>query len=163
MAELSGHALRHVDDAVAATKAAVAEGIVPGGGVTLVDLSKSIDLEGAKATDSRAVGALILKEALLHPFRQLMFNAGLNQEEKLAKVLESDKPGWGFDVNAADKLIDLMQAGIVDPAKVTREAIINAVSVAGTAMTMGSLIVEIPEEKSASGTGGGMSGMGMDY
>jgi len=154
-----------VDDAVAATKAAVAEGIVPGGGVTLVDLSKTINLGEAKVTDSKAAGALILKEALLHPFRQLMHNAGLNQEEKLAKVLDSAKSGQGFDVNNPGQLLDLSAKGIVDPAKVTREAIQNAVSIAGTAMTMGALIVDIPEEKPAAGGGmpGGMGGMGMDY
>ncbi|MBW3538362.1 chaperonin GroEL [Candidatus Parcubacteria bacterium] len=155
-----------VDDAVAATKAAVAEGIVPGGGVTFVDLSKTIDLGGIKVTDASAAGALILKNALLHPFRQLMYNAGLNQEEKLAKVLEQKEAGMGFNVKSPDKLINLKAEGIVDPAKVVREAITNAVSIAGTAMTMGSLIVDEPEEKPAGGgmPGGGMpGGMGMDY
>lgn len=141
-----------VDDAVAATKAAVAEGIVAGGGVTLVDLAKSIS--------DTSVGAKILQEALLQPFRQLMLNAGLNSEAKLAEVLNSSKKGMGFDVNNADKLVDMKTAGIIDPAKVTKEAITNAVSIAGTAMTMGSLIVEIPEDKPAMPMGGGM---GMDY
>jgi chaperonin GroEL len=150
-----------VDDAVAATKAAVAEGIVPGGGVTLIDLAKTINLEDAKVTDSFAAGEVILKEALLHPFRQLMFNAGLNSEEKLAKVLASNSLGMGFNVNSPEELVNLKTEGIVDPAKVTREAIQNAVSIAGTAMTMGSLIVELPEEKSGGGGGmpGGMGGM----
>lgn len=151
-----------VDDAVAATKAAVAEGIVPGGGVTLVDLSKTIDLANAKATDSSAAGALILKNALVQPFKQLMQNAGLNPDEKLPKVMESKLGGQGFDVNHPAKLIDLKAAGIVDPAKVTREAVQNAVSIAGTAMTMGSLIVDIPEEKSGGG-GGGAPDMGGMY
>lgn len=142
-----------VDDAVAATKAAVAEGIVAGGGVTLVDLSKSVS--------DTSVGAKILKEALLQPFRQLMLNAGLNSEAKLAEVLTSSKKGMGFNVNDADKLVDMKVAGIIDPAKVTKEAITNAVSIAGTAMTMGSLIVEIPEDKPAMPAMGG--GMGMDY
>lgn len=141
-----------VDDAVAATKAAVAEGIVAGGGVTLVDLAKSIN--------DKSVGAKILQEALLQPFRQLMLNAGLNSEAKLAEVLNSAKKGMGFDVNNADKLVDMKTAGIIDPAKVTKEAITNAVSIAGTAMTMGSLIVDIPEDKPAMPMGGGM---GMDY
>ncbi len=150
-----------VDDAVAATKAAVAEGIVAGGGVTLVNLSKTIAVEATKIGNSKEAGHLILKNALLEPFRQLMTNAGLNAEEKLAKVLEANV-GWGFDVNDPSKLVGLKEAGIIDPAKVTKEAIVNAVSVAGTAMTMGSLIVEIPEEKSAAG-GGMPGGMGMDY
>ena len=150
-----------VDDAVHATKAAVAEGIVPGGGVTLVDISKRIEVTSTKVGDSEAAGALILKEALLHPFRQLMFNSGLNEEAKLSKVVESEKPGQGFNVNSPDKLVDLKEAGVIDPAKVTREAVQNAVSIAGTAMTMGALIVDIPEEKPAGGgmPGGDMGGM----
>lgn len=151
-----------VDDAVAATKAAVAEGIVPGGGVTLVDLSKDIDIHATKVGSSTDAGKLILKNALVQPFKQLMHNAGLNPEEKLAKVLDSAQPGHGFNVHSADKLIDLKAEGVVDPAKVTREAVQNAVSIAGTAMTMGALIVDIPEEKPAAAAdmgGGGMGGM----
>jgi len=153
-----------VDDAVAATKAAVAEGIVPGGGVTLVDLAKTLNVSATTVAGSAQAGQLILKNALVMPFKQLMLNAGLNAEEKLAKVLESADAGFGFDVNHADKLQDLKAVGIVDPAKVTREAIQNAVSVAGAAMTMGALVVDVPEEKSAA-AGGGMpgGGMGMDY
>jgi chaperonin GroEL len=154
-----------VDDAVAATKAAVAEGIVPGGGVTLVDLAKTLKVEATTVAGSAHAGQLILKNALVMPFKQLMLNAGLNAEEKLAKVLESADAGFGFDVNRADKLQDLKAVGIVDPAKVTREAIQNAVSVAGAAMTMGALVVDVPEEKSSAAGGGGMpgGGMGMDY
>ncbi len=154
-----------VDDAVAATKAAVAEGIVPGGGVTLVDLSKKLTVEPTKIGSSEEAGHLVLKRALVQPFRELMRNAGLNPDEKLPLVLAS-KGGQGFDVNEPAKLADLKAKGIVDPAKVVREAITNAVSIAGTAMTMGSLIVDIPEEKSAPAGGmpGGMGGMGgMDY
>jgi chaperonin GroEL len=153
-----------VDDAVAATKAAVAEGIVPGGGVTLVDLSKVLDVKATTVTNSRDAGRLILKNALVQPFRQLMENAGLNAEEKLGKVLEAEN-GKGFDVNDPDKMIDMMKEGIVDPAKVTKEALQNAASIAGTATTMGALVVDLPEEKPAAGGGmpGGMGGMGMDY
>lgn len=158
-----------VDDAVAATKAAVAEGIVPGGGVTLVDLSRKLNVAATTVSSSHDAGQLILKNALVQPFIQLMQNAGLNAEAKLEKVLESgDKAGQGFDVNSSDKLVTLKDKGIVDPAKVTREAITNAVSVAGTAMTMGALIVDLPEDKPAGGgAGGGMPGGmgmgGMDY
>jgi chaperonin GroEL len=146
-----------VDDAVAATKAAVAEGIVPGGGVTLVDLSKKLSVEPTKIGSSEEAGHLVLKRALVQPFRELMRNAGLNPDEKLPQVL-AGKGGQGFDVNDPKAIVDLKAKGIVDPAKVTREAVINAVSIAGTAMTMGSLIVDIPEEKSAAGEGGGMPG-----
>jgi chaperonin GroEL len=153
-----------VDDAVAATKAAVAEGIVPGGGVILVDLSKNLKVEATTVAGSAAAGQLILKNALVQPFKQLMKNAGLNAEANLAEVLASKQAGYGFDVNTPEKLVNLKEAGIVDPAKVTREAIQNAVSIAGTAMTMGSLIVDIPEDKAAGAPGGGMpGGMGMDY
>lgn len=153
-----------VDDAVAATKAAVAEGIVSGGGVTLVDLSKKLTVEPTKIGSSTEAGHLVLKRALVQPFRELMRNAGLNPDEKLPAVLASTKGGQGFDVNDPSGLVDLKAKGIVDPAKVTREAVQNAVSIAGTAMTMGSLIVDIPEEKSADAGGGmpgGMGGMGM--
>lgn len=148
-----------VDDAVAATKAAVAEGIVPGGGVTLVDLSRDIDIEATRVGSSADAGKLILKNALQQPFKQLMNNAGLNAEEKLAKVLDSTTKGQGFNVNSADKLIDLKKEGVVDPAKVTREAVQNAVSIAGTTMTMGSLIVDIPEDKPAAPAAPDMGGM----
>ncbi len=146
-----------VDDAVAAVKAALDEGIVAGGGVTLVDLSKLIDSSG---TDSLSAGRQILKEALLHPFRQLTWNAGLNQEALLAQVLNSKKPGMGFDVNSAEKLVDLKDKGIVDPVRVVKEAIQNAVSVAGTAMTMGALVADVPEKATPmSGGAPDMSGM----
>jgi chaperonin GroEL len=148
-----------VDDAVAATKAAVAEGIVPGGGVTLVDLSKDIDIQATKVGTSADAGKLILKNALVYPFMQLMRNAGFNAEAKLAKVLESATPGQGFNVNDADSLVDLKTDGVIDPAKVTREAVQNAVSIAGTAMTMGTLIVDIPEDKPATAPAPDMGGM----
>ena len=150
-----------VDDAVAATKAAVAEGIVPGGAVTLVSLAKEIKVTPTKISNSQEAGHLILKNALLQPFKHLMENAGLNAEETLANVTEAGG-GQGFDVSAPDKLVEMKAHGIIDPAKVTREAIQNAVSVAGTAMTMGSLIVDIPEEKSGGGMPAGPMG-GMDY
>lgn len=148
-----------VDDAVAATKAAVAEGIVAGGGVTLVDLSKQLDVEEGKIGSSAEAGALLLKKALLEPFKHLMANSGLNAEEKLSKVAASTAGGQGFDVKNPEKLLALKDHGIIDPAKVVREAIQNAVSVAGTAMTMGGLVVELPEEEKAGG--GGMPGGGM--
>ena len=147
-----------VDDAVAATKAALAEGIVPGGGVTPVDLSKTIAIEG---TDSVAAGRQLLKNALVQPFRQLMANGGVNPDEKLPQVLASKKGGQGFDVNDPDKLVDLKSKGVVDPARVTKEAIQNAVSIAATAMTMGALVVEIPEKEAPMAGGGMPGGMGM--
>lgn len=149
-----------VDDAVAATKAALAEGIVAGGGVTLVNLSATIDADGA---DSVAAGRQILKNALRVPFLQIMNNAGLNSEALLAQV-EAGKTGFGVDVNNPDGgLVDVKKAGVIDPVKVTKEAVQNAVSIASTAATMGALVVDIPEpEAPAAPMGGGMPG-GMGF
>lgn len=139
-----------VDDAVAATKAALAEGIVTGGGVTLVNLANTL-----KATDT---GAKIVQNALKAPFIHIVENAGLNAQALLAEV-EKAKPGQGINVMAPEKgLIDLKKAGVIDPARVTREAVQNAISIAATAITMGALIVEVPEKEdnSAANMGGGM-------
>lgn len=140
-----------VDDAVAATKAALSEGIVPGGGVTLVNLAEKL-----KDTDA---GAKIVKNALKAPFTHIMENAGLNAAALLSQV-ENAKAGQGIDVMNPEKgLIDLKKSGIIDPARVTREAVQNAVSIAATAITMGALIVDIPEKEPeipAGGMGGGM-------
>lgn len=145
-----------VDDAVAATKAALAEGIVAGGGVTLVNLSAGIAVDGA---DSVAAGRSILKNALRQPFLQITANAGLNSEALLAQV-EAGKPGFGVNVMAPEKgLIDVKKAGVIDPARVTKEAVQNAVSIASTAATMGALVVEIPEKEQSMPMGGGMPGM----
>ena len=147
-----------VDDAVAATKAALAEGIVAGGGVTLVNLANNIKTEG---TDSVSAGKLILKNALKQPFVQIMKNAGLNSEALLAQV-EAAKPGNGINVMTPEKgLIDVKKSGVIDPARVTKEAVQNSVSIASTAATMGALVVDIPEKEAATSMGGGMPGMGM--
>ncbi len=144
-----------VDDAVASVKAALDEGIVPGGGVTQVDLSQTINVTGS---DSKSAGRKILKDALVQPFRQLMSNAGHNPDELLPKVIASTKKGQGFDVSNASKLVDLKSVGVIDPARVTKEAIQNSVSIAGTAITMGALVVDIPEKEEAPAMGGGMGG-----
>lgn len=146
-----------VDDAVAATKAALAEGIVAGGGVTLVNLAGNLKVSGA---DSLSVGRQILKDALKQPFLQIMKNAGLNADALLAQV-ESGKPGFGVNVMKPEEgLIDVKKAGVIDPARVTKEAVQNAVSIASTAATMGALVVDIPEAEAAAAPGG-MPGMGM--
>lgn len=146
-----------VDDAVAATRAALEEGIVAGGGVTLVNLANGLDVDGA---DSHAAGRSIVKNALTQPFRQLMLNAGLNADALLAQV-QAAKPGMGVNVNEPGELVDLKSAGVVDPAAVTRQAVQNAVSIAATAMTMGALVVDIPEKDSPAAGGGMPGGMGM--
>ena len=152
-----------VDDAVAAVKAALEDGIVPGGGVTLVNLASKI-VPGSigdtlEEASSIAAGKQILKISLEQPFRILLSNAGINPDEWLPLV-KAAKPGQGVDVNDAKKLVDLKAAGIIDPARVTKEALQNSVSVAGTSMTMGALVVEVPEQKSAAAPDmSGMSGM----
>lgn len=132
-----------VDDAVAATKAALAEGIVTGGGVTLVNLANDL-----KVTNE---GAKIVQKALKAPFIHIVENAGLNSQALLAEV-EKAKPGQGINVMEPEKgLVDLKKSGVIDPAKVTKEAIQSATSIAATAITMGALIVDLPE-KSAPAT-----------
>ena len=139
-----------VDDAVAATKAALDEGIVPGGGVTLVNLAKKLKDDNA--------GSSIVKNALKTPFVQIVDNAGLNSQALLDKV-EDAKDGFGLDVmQPGQGIIDLKKAGIIDPTRVTREAVQNAVSIAATAITMGALIVELPEKETPSPSMGGMGG-----
>lgn len=149
-----------VDDAVHAVKAAMDEGIVPGGGVTFVNLSTKLKVDG---TDSIAAGTQLLKSALEQPFRILMENAAVNADEFLPQV-RAGKGLQGVDVSNPGKLVDLKKAGIVDPARVTKEAVLNAVSIAGTAMTMGALVADVPEKDAPAMPGGGgmdMSGMGM--
>ncbi|MET0779423.1 MAG: chaperonin GroEL, partial [Candidatus Saccharimonadales bacterium] len=147
-----------VDDAVAAVKAALSEGIVPGGGVTLINLAGAIS---TASDDDAAVaaGKMVLKNALEQPFRILLSNAGLNADEWLPQV-RAAKPGHGVNVNNPTKLVDLKASGVIDPARVTKEALVNAVSIAGTSMTMGALVVEVPEKKEAGGAPD-MGGMGM--
>ena len=140
-----------VDDAVAATKAALEEGIVTGGGVTLVNLADQLE--------EKDVGAKIVKNALKTPLLHILENAGLNAQALLAAV-ENAKPGQGINVMEPEKgLQDLKKAGVIDPARVTREAVQNAISIAATAITMGALIVEIPEKADQNASAAGMGGM----
>ena len=145
-----------VDDAVAAVKAALAEGIVPGGGVTLVNLAGNYKYAGSKDA-SVAAGEKLLVNALEQPFRILLANSGLNADEWLPQVRKA-KAGQGIDVNHPTELIDLKKNGVVDPVRVTKEALQNAASIAGTAMTMGALVVDAPEKETPSTPD--MSGMG---
>ena len=149
-----------VDDAVAAVKAALSEGIVPGGGVTLINLQSAIKTD-SKEDDSIAAGKQILMRSLEQPFRILLENAGLNPDEWLPQV-KTAKTGSGIDVNNPKQVIDLKAAGIIDPTRVTREVLQNASSIAGIAMTVGALIDDIPEPKSSAGPSApDMGGMGM--
>jgi chaperonin GroEL len=146
-----------VDDAVHAVKAALAEGIVPDGGVTLINLADEIKIAGS---DSASAGAQLLKTALDKPFRILAENAGYNPDEWTPQI-RAGKSGFGLDVNNPAKLVDLKAAGIIDPVAVTKQAVQNAVSIAGTSMTMGALVVDVPEKEApaAGGMPGGMPGM----
>lgn len=146
-----------VDDAVHAVKAALAEGIVSGGGVTLVNLASSISIDDKD--DSVAAGKALLVRALEQPFRILLGNAGLNADEWLPQV-KAAKPGMGVDVNDPSELVDLKSVGVIDPVAVTKQAVQNAASIAGTVETMGALVVEVPEPKSAAPDMAGMGGMG---
>ena len=146
-----------VDDAVAAVKAALDEGVVAGGGVTLINLIFAVT-PAVNDDASVLAGQSLLFRSFEQPFRILLENSGLNPDEWLPLIRKS-KQGQGVNVNKADKLVDMKSAGIVDPARVTREAIQNAVSIAGTAMTMGALVVDEPKEEKADPTAG-MGGMG---
>jgi chaperonin GroEL len=125
-----------IEDAVAAVKASLEEGIVPGGGVALLNVAN-----GLHGDD---YGVRLLKNALEQPFRILLENAGVVPEAFYTSL----EDGQGVDVNTL-KVVNMVRAGIIDPAVVTKRAIQNAVSVAGTAMTVGALIVEVPDEKIA--------------
>jgi chaperonin GroEL len=146
-----------VDDAVNAVKAALDEGIVAGGGVTLVNVAQAITAAGS---DSEAAGANLLKNALEQPFRILLTNSGLNPDEWLPQV-KKGKGGVGVGANHPGKLADVKAAGIVDPTRVTKEAVQNAASIAGTSMTMGAVVVEVPEKTPAAPMPDMGGGMGM--
>jgi chaperonin GroEL len=149
-----------VDDAVHAVKAALDEGIVAGGGVTLINLTTAITTDDSDDSSFTA-GKQLLVKALEQPFRILMTNSGVNPDEWLPQV-KSGKAGFGVDVNSPNKLVDMKARGVIDPARVTKEAIQNGVSIAGTSMTMGALVVDVPNDDKSSGSGdmsGGMGGM----
>jgi len=151
-----------VEDALHATRAAVEEGIVPGGGVVLVRASKVLDkLKGLN--DDQGVGIRILARAMQEPLRMIVRNAGEEPSVVLNKVLE----GTGaFGYNAANGTYgDLLELGIIDPAKVTRLALQNAASVAGLLLTTEAMVAELPkkDEPPMPGGGGGMGGMGGDF
>ena len=147
-----------VEDALHATRAAVEEGIIPGGGVALLRAVASIDklsLDG-----DEAVGALIVKRALEEPSRQLAANAGL-EGSVIVERLKAEKGSRGFDV-ANEEYVDMFKAGIIDPTKVTRSALQNASSIASLLLTTEALVTEIPEKNSGpGGMPGGMPGGGM--
>jgi len=139
-----------VEDALHATRAAVEEGILPGGGTALLRASAAVDrvvLEG-----DRKLGAEILKRALDEPLRQLVANAGLEGGVVVEELRRQDRSNYGFDV-LREQYVDLVQAGIIDPARVTRSALENAASVSGMILTTEALVTEVPETATASANG----------
>jgi chaperonin GroEL len=136
-----------VEDALNATRAAVEEGIVPGGGVALLRASRAIDNMKKVEGDER-VGAMIVKRALEEPIRQIVENAGLEGSVIVEKVKAETVPTRGYDAESME-YVDMLQAGIIDPAKVERVALQNAASIASLLLTTEALITDIPEEKPA--------------
>ncbi|HYC91408.1 MAG TPA: chaperonin GroEL [Thermoanaerobaculia bacterium] len=147
-----------VEDAMHATKAAVEEGIVPGGGVALLRAVEAVDK--VEATGDVRVGVNVIKRALEEPFRQIVLNAGLEGSVLLNDVRKAGGT-MGFDARN-EKMVDMMEAGIIDPAKVTKQALLNASSIAGLMLTTEALVSEIKEDdkkEPAGMPGGGMGGM----
>lgn len=148
-------------DAVAATKAALEEGIVPGGSVALLDISGKMDkkdLETAGASPDEITGFMLVKSALEAPFKKLMENAGLPGDQLIAKAREVSASGMGFDVMMLETVesatpIDMIKNGIIDPLKVVRSAVQNAISVATMILTTECLVTEVKEEKKAAPAG----------
>jgi chaperonin GroEL len=152
-----------VDDALHATRAAVEEGVVAGGGVALLHSIRSLDAV-KYANEDQKVGIDIVRRALQAPVRQIAENAGSDGAVVAGKLLESNDTNWGFDAQKGE-YTDLIKAGIIDPTKVVRTALQDAASVAGLLITTEALIAEKPEKKAAPAGGpGGMGGMGdMDF
>ncbi|HEX2440295.1 MAG TPA: chaperonin GroEL, partial [Methylomirabilota bacterium] len=135
-----------VEDALNATRAAVEEGIVPGGGVALLRAASAVD--GVKAEGDEKVGAMIVKRALEEPIRRIVENAGLEGSVIVEKVKAEKAPGRGYDAETME-YVDMLQAGIIDPTKVERVALQNAASVASLLLTTECLICDLPEDKAA--------------
>jgi len=147
-----------VDDAVHATKAAVEEGIVPGGGVALYRASRALCNINEENTD-KAWGIKIVKNACKVPMKQIAYNAGFEGSIIIEKIKDSDNINYGFNA-ATGEFVDMIEAGIIDPTKVVRTALQNAASVAGTMLTAECLVAEIKEkEEKLPGAGGGMGDM----
>jgi chaperonin GroEL len=153
-----------VDDAMHATRAAVEEGVVAGGGVALLYATKALE-KVSFANNDQKVGIDIVRRALQAPVRQIAENAGVDGAVVAGKLLESKNSNWGFDAQSGE-YTDLVKAGVIDPTKVVRCALQDAASVAALLITTEAMIAERPEKKAApmGGPGGGMGGMGdMDF
>jgi chaperonin GroEL len=159
--EMKDRKLR-LEDAINATKAAVEEGIVPGGGTTLAHLAPElVTWANANLKDEELTGALIVTRALTAPLKRIAENAGQNGSIIAERVKEKE---FNVGYNAAtNEYVDMFAAGIVDPAKVTRSALQNAASIAAMVLTTECIVVDKPEKESAGGGGGGMGGGDFDY
>ena len=147
-----------IEDALSATRAAVDEGIVAGGGTALVRARKDVDAVVSNLTGDEATGARIVATALEAPLRHIAANAGF---EGAVKVREVADASGSFGLNAATgELVDLVAAGVIDPAKVTRSALQNAASIAALLLTTEAIVADKPEEPGAAGAAAGMGGMG---
>jgi chaperonin GroEL len=151
-----------VEDALHATRAAVEEGIVSGGGVALIRTAKAVDTLTATLEGDEKLGAQIVRRAIESPLKQLCFNAGVEGAVVVQQVISS-KGNQGYNV-ATGNFEDLVKAGVVDPTKVTRTALQNAASIAGLLLTTEAIITDVPEKKEAAPAHGhGHGGGGMDY
>ncbi|HBY61770.1 MAG TPA: molecular chaperone GroEL, partial [Solibacterales bacterium] len=149
-----------VEDALHATRAAVEEGIVPGGGVALLRASKA--LVGVTGAGDEQIGVDIIRRACQEPLRQISGNAGFEGAIVIEKVFGNESANYGF--NAATGVYeDLVTAGVIDPTKVTRTALQNASSISALMLTTEAMVAEIPEKKAAPAGGPGGHGPDMDY
>ncbi|GAC1498989.1 MAG: hypothetical protein NVS1B2_22440 [Vulcanimicrobiaceae bacterium] len=152
-----------IEDALSATRAAVQEGMIPGGGSSLVHAIKALEEHkhdlGKSGMADEKIGWDIIRRALEEPLRQIAENAGYEGSVEVNRV-KASKPGQGFDAMSGE-LVDMLQAGIVEPFKVTRSALQNAASIGSLILTTETLIADKPEPKSQNGAGGGMPGGGM--
>ncbi len=151
-----------VEDALHATRAAVEEGIVPGGGVALLRAQSALDKLRGLSEDEK-IGVEILRRAIEEPIRMIAFNAGVEGAIVVGKIKESKEKNFGYNA-ASDSYEDLVKAGVIDPTKVTRTALQNAASIAGLLLTTECVVVEKKEDRPApAGGGGGGGGMGGMY
>ena len=151
-----------VDDAMHATRAAVEEGIVAGGGVALINSIAALDALNVEDEDQR-VGVNIVRKAIQSPVRQIAENSGEDGSVIAGKIMEHEEANWGFNAQTG-QFEDLVKAGIIDPTKVVRAALQDAASVAGLLVTTEAMVAEKPEKKAPAAPGGGMPDMGgMDF
>ena len=146
-----------IEDALAATRAAVEEGIVPGGGVALLSTAPALKKLIASLEGDEKTGATIILKAIEEPIRQIAKNAGLDGSVIVDKIMSTKKANYGFDA-LKNRYTDMVESGIIDPTKVSRSVLQNAASVAATLLTTESVVTDIPAPEPAAPAGGGMGG-----